>query len=180
VSFRHPFCLCPYGSSGQIDKIATTFDPDYQQPLIAPAAFAIPFHMTHNTANKAPARESSPNVVSIRGNQEHWQFRCSSKCAMNGNRGLSFQVPSKLAKQPLSVAAADSTEETPASKPAPKATLWRELFSFAVEALDLRSWREANPMACIVLAGFIAIVAEPLVHGGLPGKFVALMMSLSK
>jgi hypothetical protein len=59
-----------------------------------------------------------------------------------------------------------------------KASLWRELSWFAVEALDLRSWREVNPLACILLAGFIAIVAEPLVHGGLPGKFVALMTSV--
>jgi hypothetical protein len=62
------------------------------------------------------------------------------------------------------------------SKPAHKATLWRELCSFAVDALDLHSWREVNPMACILLAGFIAVVAEPLVHGGLPGKLVALIM----
>jgi hypothetical protein len=108
------------------------------------------------------------------------------KNTMIGNRVLSSLVSSKLVRQPLYVAAAgslsDSTEGALASrvpsKSAPKATLWRELFSFAVDALDLRSWREANPMACILLAGFIAIVAEPLVHGGLPGKFVALMTSV--
>ena len=107
---------------------------------------------------------------------------------MIGNRLLSFAVSSELVKQPLSVAAAgslsDSTRKTVASlmpsKSAPKVTLRRELFSFAVDALDLHSWRTANPMACILLAGFIAIVAEPLVHGGLPGKFVALLTSVSR
>ena len=102
---------------------------------------------------------------------------------MISNRLLSLAVSSKLVKQPLSVAASgplsDSTRKTEASllpsKSPPKVTLWRELFSFAVDALDLQSWRAATPMACILLAGFIAIVAEPLVHGGLPEKFVALM-----
>src|ERR1700694_6307316 len=88
-----------------------------------------------------------------------------SRTAMISNRVSSFPVLSKLVKQPLSVEAAgslyDSTQTTPASQlpstSAPKATLWRELFSFAVDALDLRSWREASPMACFLLAGFIAI-----------------------
>lgn len=62
--------------------------------------------------------------------------------------------------------------------PAPKATLWRDLLTFTVDALDLYSWRDMNPMACILLAGFIAVVAEPLVHGGLAGRFVALMTSV--
>jgi hypothetical protein len=110
------------------------------------------------------------------------------KTAMISNTVFSFPVSSKLVKQSLSVDATgsvpDSTQRTLASplpsRPAPKATLWRELCSFAADALDLRSWREANPTACILLAGFIAIVAEPLVHGGLPGKLVALMTSVSK
>jgi hypothetical protein len=107
---------------------------------------------------------------------------------MISNRFLSFAVLSKLVQQPLSAGAAGClsapTQTTLASlelsKSAPKSTIWRELFSFTVDALDLRSWRQANPMACIMLAGFIAIVAEPLVHGGLPGKFVALMTPMSK
>jgi hypothetical protein len=103
---------------------------------------------------------------------------------MINNGGLSLPVSSKRVKQPLSVPAAsslsDSAQKTlavPAEKSAPKASLWRDLSSFTVDALDLRSWRDMNPMACILLAGFIAVVAEPLVHGGLPGKFVALMTS---
>jgi len=98
---------------------------------------------------------------------------------------LSSPVSSKVVIQPLSVPAvaslSDSTQKTvapPPVKSARKATLWHDLFSFAVEALDLRSWRDMNPLACILLAGFIAVVAEPLAHGGLAGRFIALMMSV--
>ena len=68
----------------------------------------------------------------------------------------------------------------PAPQPtvsAPRTTLWRELFSFAADALDLHSWRDMNPIACVLLAGFLAVVTEPLVHGGLAGRFLALMTS---
>jgi hypothetical protein len=75
----------------------------------------------------------------------------------------------------------DSTLKAPALRPAksaPKAALWRDILSFAVDALDLHSWRKMNPMACILLAGFTAVVAEPLVYGGLAGRFVALLTSV--
>jgi hypothetical protein len=92
---------------------------------------------------------------------------------MISNTALSFPISSELVRQPLSVAAAGSLSDSTA----PKAALWRELCSFAVDALDLRSWRRANPMACIMLAGFVAIVAEPLVHNGFAARFLALMTS---
>jgi hypothetical protein len=109
--------------------------------------------------------------------------------AMITHTVLSSPVPAKLGEQPLSVeqtlsvlsanlSGATQTPVAPTAKPAPKATLGRDLFSFAVEALDLRSWRDMNPTACILLAGFIAVVSEPLVHGGLAGRFLALMTSV--
>jgi hypothetical protein len=107
------------------------------------------------------------------------------KNAMITNTGLSIPVSSKSVKQLLSVPAtsalSDSTQKTlaaPPAKAAPKASLLRDLFSFTVDALDLHSWRDMNPMACILLAGFIAVVAEPLVHDGLAGRLVALMTSM--
>jgi hypothetical protein len=113
-----------------------------------------------------------------------------TQTVMITHKVLSSPVSSKLVEQPLpveqtlSVLAANlsgptqATPAAPTAKPAPKATLWRDLFSFAVEALDLHSWRDMNPTACILLAGFMAIVSEPLVHGGLAGRFLALMTSM--
>ena len=93
-------------------------------------------------------------------------------------------ISNTVLSSPVSSVAAAGTQRTLASplpsKSAPKATLWRELCSFAVDALDLHAWRKVNLMACILLAGFVAIVAQPLVYGGFPGKVVALMTSLSK
>ncbi len=96
---------------------------------------------------------------------------------------LSFPLSLSFVKQPLSVLAAgflsDSTRKaTPPVKSAPKPALWRDIFSFAVDALDLHSWRKMNVTACILLAGFIAVVAEPLVYGGLASRFVALLTSV--
>jgi len=40
---------------------------------------------------------------------------------------------------------------------------------------DLRSWRDLARVAGLMLAAFVAVVAQPLVYGGLGTSIVALM-----
>jgi hypothetical protein len=143
----------------------------------------------YNAASKADAQEPARMMLPP-GRAGKLAFRMHNETIMVTRTVLSSPVSSKVVEQPLpveqalSVLAANlssSTQKTPAAptaKSAPKATLWRDLFSFAVDALDLRSWRDMNPTACILLAGFMAVVSEPLVHGGLAGRFLALMTSM--
>ena len=53
--------------------------------------------------------------------------------------------------------------------------VWRDVLSFAVDVLDLRAWRTMDPLACVMLACFVAVVAQPLVYGNLGRSFAALM-----
>jgi hypothetical protein len=54
-------------------------------------------------------------------------------------------------------------------------TIWRDILSLFAEVLDLRAWREMDPVACFMLAGFVAAVAQPLVYGNMGHSFAAFM-----
>jgi hypothetical protein len=48
--------------------------------------------------------------------------------------------------------------------------------SLLADVFDLRGWRKMDPLACFMLAGYTAAVAQPMVFGGLGRSIVALMM----
>jgi hypothetical protein len=56
-----------------------------------------------------------------------------------------------------------------------KTTVWRDILSFAADILDLRAWRDSDPVAGFMLAAYVAAVAQPLVYGSLGNSIVALM-----
>ena len=56
-----------------------------------------------------------------------------------------------------------------------KGTLFGDILSFTVDILDLRAWRDMDPVAGFMLAAYVAAVAQPLVYGGLGSSIVALM-----
>jgi hypothetical protein len=64
---------------------------------------------------------------------------------------------------------------SPRVKAAPKRTIWCDVLSLTVDILDLRSWRNMDPVAGFLLAAYVAVVAQPLVYGGLGTSIVALM-----
>jgi hypothetical protein len=47
--------------------------------------------------------------------------------------------------------------------------------SLLADVLDLRAWRKMDPLACFMLAGYTAVLAQPLVFGSLGSSIVALM-----
>jgi hypothetical protein len=51
-----------------------------------------------------------------------------------------------------------------------------DILSLVADILDLRGWRKMDPLACFMLAGYTAVVAQPLVFGSLGSTVVALMM----
>jgi hypothetical protein len=66
----------------------------------------------------------------------------------------------------------------PGSIPAPKArksAIFAEIVSCCVDVLELRSWRSPDLLAGLLLAAYIAIVAQPLVYGTTGMSIVALM-----
>jgi hypothetical protein len=64
---------------------------------------------------------------------------------------------------------------SPRARSAPRATIWRDVLSLTADILDLRAWRDLDPVAGFMLAGFVAAVAQPLVYGSLGTSIVALM-----
>jgi hypothetical protein len=64
---------------------------------------------------------------------------------------------------------------TSRAKRLPKRTIWCDILSLFVDIFCLRAWRDMDPLACVMLAGFTAIIAQPLVFGGLGSSVVALM-----
>jgi hypothetical protein len=54
-------------------------------------------------------------------------------------------------------------------------TVCREVLSLAADVLELRAWKRRDPVAGILMAGFAAICAQPLVYGSLGSSMVALM-----
>jgi hypothetical protein len=56
-----------------------------------------------------------------------------------------------------------------------KRSIWHDIFSLAVDILDLRAWRDMDPLACVLMAAFTAIIAQPLFFGSLGNCIRALM-----
>lgn len=64
---------------------------------------------------------------------------------------------------------------SPRVKSAPKRTIWSDVLSLTVDILGVRAWREPDPLAGLMLAAYVAVVAQPLVYGSLGTSIVALM-----
>jgi hypothetical protein len=64
---------------------------------------------------------------------------------------------------------------SPRTKSAQKGTICHDLLSLAADIFDLRGWRKMDPLACFMLAGYAAVIAQPLVFGSLGSSIVALM-----
>ncbi len=60
-----------------------------------------------------------------------------------------------------------------------KESIWLDIWSLAVDVLELRAWRDMDPVACILLAAFTAVIAQPLGFGRL-GDCVLGFMRLVK
>ena len=54
-------------------------------------------------------------------------------------------------------------------------TLLTDILSFAADVLELRAWRDMDPLACILMAAFAAILLQPVVFGQLGSSIFALM-----
>jgi hypothetical protein len=65
---------------------------------------------------------------------------------------------------------------SPRTKSVQKGTICHDILSLLVDIFDLRGWRKVDPLACFMLAGYTAAVAQPLVFGSLGNSIVALMM----
>jgi hypothetical protein len=63
----------------------------------------------------------------------------------------------------------------PRTKSLQKGTICHDILSLLADIFDLRGWRKMDPLACFMLAGYTAVVSQPLVYGGLGGSIVALM-----
>jgi hypothetical protein len=56
-----------------------------------------------------------------------------------------------------------------------RGTICKDLWSLAADVLELRAWRDMDPLACILLAAFTAILVQPVVFGKLGSSILALM-----
>ncbi len=56
-----------------------------------------------------------------------------------------------------------------------KRSVWPDIFKLAADILDLRAWRDMDPLAGFLMAAFTAIVAQPLLYGNLGSCIRALM-----
>jgi hypothetical protein len=65
---------------------------------------------------------------------------------------------------------------SPRTKSFQKGTICHDILSLLADIFDLRGWRKMDPLACFMLAGYTAAVAQPMVFGGLGSSIVALMM----
>jgi hypothetical protein len=68
-----------------------------------------------------------------------------------------------------------------ASRPAIAAfqgTFWRDILSLATDVLQIRAWRDMDPIGCYMLAAYTAAIAQPLVYGNLGSSIMALMTPL--
>jgi hypothetical protein len=52
---------------------------------------------------------------------------------------------------------------------------FRDLLNFFADIFELRAWRDKDPIACFMLAAFLAAIAQPVVYGSLGTGIVALM-----
>jgi hypothetical protein len=64
---------------------------------------------------------------------------------------------------------------SPRTKSAQKGTICHDIMSLVADILDLRSWRKMDPLASFMLAGYAAVIAQPVVFGSLGSSIVALM-----
>jgi hypothetical protein len=56
-----------------------------------------------------------------------------------------------------------------------RAPFSKDILSFAADVFDLRAWRDMDPLACILMAAFAAILLQPVVFGQLGSSIFALM-----
>jgi hypothetical protein len=61
------------------------------------------------------------------------------------------------------------------ASPSKQRTVIKGILSFAADVLELRAWRNMDPLACILLAAFTAILVQPVVFGQLGSSIFALM-----
>jgi hypothetical protein len=63
----------------------------------------------------------------------------------------------------------------PRNKSLQKGTICHDIMSLLADIFDLRAWRKMDPLACFMLAGYTAVVSQPVVYGSLGSSIVALM-----
>jgi hypothetical protein len=67
---------------------------------------------------------------------------------------------------------------SPRTKPLQKGTICHDILSLLADVFDLRAWRKMDPLACFMLAGYTAVISQPVVYGNLGSSIVALMTPL--
>ena len=67
---------------------------------------------------------------------------------------------------------------SPRTKSLQKGTICLDILSLLAEVFDLRAWRKMDPLACFMLAGYTAVISQPVVYGNLGSSIVALMTPL--
>jgi len=55
------------------------------------------------------------------------------------------------------------------------AKIFKSILTLAADVLELRAWRDMDPLACILMAAFAAILLQPVVFGKLGTSIFALM-----
>src|SRR5580658_2357763 len=125
-----------------------------------------------------------------------WQSECSSTGAMTYHNTFSSTLPASasIAKPssstlPVSHISKKTRKiyslpgltgpvilvDAPRTRSVQKGTVCHDLLSLFADVFDLRGWRKMDPLACFMLAGYTAVIAQPLVFGGLGSSIVALM-----
>ena len=56
-----------------------------------------------------------------------------------------------------------------------RAPFSKDILALAADVFDLRAWRDMDPLACILMAAFAAILLQPVVFGQLGSSIFALM-----
>ncbi len=64
---------------------------------------------------------------------------------------------------------------SPRTKSLQKGTICHDILSLLADVFDLRAWRKMDPLACFILAGYTAMLSQPVVYGNLGSSIVALM-----
>jgi hypothetical protein len=67
---------------------------------------------------------------------------------------------------------------SPRTKSLQKGTICHDILSLLADVFDLRAWRKMDPLACFMLAGYTAVISQPVVYGNLGSSIVALMTPL--
>lgn len=65
---------------------------------------------------------------------------------------------------------------SPRSKSLQKGTICHDILSLLADIFDLPAWRKMDPLACFMLAGYTALISQPLIYGSVGNSIVALMM----